>query len=108
MKEQIDPRTLDDKFAMIAEKITADPALVDALTLVFGYEAALGAPGPESFDALLKLPADQAHAQTAFSFGKQAGFNEAFALLTDGTTIAGRRESIQTQLEQEKQLTNAG
>ena len=102
-----DPRAIDDKLAMIAEKITADHNLVDALAVVFGWEAAKSAPTADSFEGLLKLPADEAHARTAFNFGKEAGFEEAFTLLTDGVAIAARRETIQTQLEQEKELENA-
>ena len=102
-----DPRTIDDKLAMIAEKITANSALVDALALVFGWEAAKSAPTADTFEHLLKLPADEAHARTAFAFGKEAGFGEAFALLTDAKAILARRETIQVQLEQEKELANA-
>jgi hypothetical protein len=108
MKDAPDPRTIDDKLAMIAEKITANPALVDALAIVFGYEASLRAPTADSFRTRLKHPADIAHAQTAFEFGEEAGFSDAFDLLTDGAAIAARRETIQTQLEQEKQVTDAG
>lgn len=108
MRDEVSPRMLDDAFAMIAEKVAADPKLVDAITLAFGVAAAESTPTAATFRARLKLPSDRAHAETAFDFGREEGFDDAFALITDGAAITARRESIQTQLEQEQETTDAG
>ena len=101
--KHLDKHELQRKWGMVSEKIAQQAGLSESIAAILGYEGTSHASNaPDTFRKRLMLPADIAHAQTAFDFGVEEGVEIALRALTDPDYIEGQRGLIQEQIEQEK------
>lgn len=86
---------IDAAWGLVAERIAADPKVVEALTLVLGWEQ-------DRIDVgvVPGLPCDVAYPELCGRIGEVAGLARAIESLTDANYIADRREHIGTKIKE--------
>lgn len=86
---------IDAAWGLVAEKIASDPKVVEAVTLLLGWEQ-----DRVAVSHLPGVPSDIAYPEVCSRLGEVEGLARAIEALTDASYIASRREHIETQMKE--------